>query len=483
MVDGQEMAPLEFTNVLYVPTLSTNLFSVLYLTMHHHFTVSISLDTLHFIRAGQTVFQAKVSSSNAAYLIGNTIPVEEFASLSSTATLPFDLTLLHRRLCHHHLAGIRKLLSGNLVTGLRLDSKAEPDPVCEACKAGKMHADPFPASSTRASRPLQLVHSDVHGPVKVSTHQGYRYWVSFIDDFSHFKAVYLLKHKSEAFAAFKQFKAWAENLTGQRMGSLHDDKGGEYMSKEFDMFCIDHGIQRQHTVRNRPQQNGVAERANRTIEEGIISMLHESGMPPSFWGEAMASFIHVSNRVTITSLQQATPYEAFYGSKPDLSHLCVWGCTAYVLIQKDKRPLGSLGAHMEKCIFIGYPQSYKGWKFYNPLTRQVLISERADFDERFFMHQRHSAPHLPPHCLETLLELPSPPVHLPSMLDNGCTRPLRAISELLMPRTCVALLEAEIRGYTEPEEWQSLPSMHVCACLDTDTCGTVRNARESCTEL
>jgi len=346
-----------------------------------------------------------------------------------------------------------------------------------------MHADPFPASSTRASRPLQLVHSDVHGPVKVSTHQGYRYWVSFIDDFSHFKAVYLLKHKSEAFAAFKQFKAWAENLTGQRMGSLHDDKGGEYMSKEFDMFCIDHGIQRQHTVRNRPQQNGVAERANRTIEEGIISMLHESGMPPSFWGEAMASFIHVSNRVTITSLQQATPYEAFYGSKPDLSHLCVWGCTAYVLIQKDKRPLGSLGAHMEKCIFIGYPQSYKGWKFYNPLTRQVLISERADFDERFFMHQRHSAPHLPPHCLETLLELPSPPVHLPSMLDNGCTRPLRAISELLMPRTCVALLEAEIRGYTEPEEWQSLPSMHVCACLDTDTCGTVRNARESCTEL
>src|SRR5258708_4276106 len=194
VVNGQEMAPLEFTNVLYVPTLSTNLFSVLYLTMHRYFSVSIALDTLHFIRDSQTVFQAKVSSSNAAYLVGNTIPVEEFASLSSTATLPMDLTLLHRHLCHHHLAGIRKLLSGNLVTGLRLDSKAEPDPVCEACKAGKMHADPFPLSSTQTSRPLQLVHSDVHGPVKVSTHQGYRYWVSFIDDFSHFKAVYCGKN-------------------------------------------------------------------------------------------------------------------------------------------------------------------------------------------------------------------------------------------------------------------------------------------------
>ena len=153
-VNGCKMAPLEFTNVLYVPSLSTNLFSVLYLTMHRHFTVSIELGTLHFIRGGHTVFQVKISSSNAAYLVGDTIPVEEFALLSFTATLPSDLTLLHRRLCHHHLAGIRKLLSGNLMTGLKLDSKAEPNPVCEACKAGKMHADPFPPSSTRASRPL-----------------------------------------------------------------------------------------------------------------------------------------------------------------------------------------------------------------------------------------------------------------------------------------------------------------------------------------
>jgi len=141
---------------------------------------------------------------------------------------------------------------------------------------------PFPTLSTRASHPLQLVHSDVHGPVKVETHQGYRYWVSFIDDFSCFKAVCLLKRKSETFGTFKQFKAWAENLTGERMGSLRDDKGGVYMSREFEAFCIDHGIQRQHTVRNSPQQNGIAERANRTIEEGVISMLYESGMPPSF---------------------------------------------------------------------------------------------------------------------------------------------------------------------------------------------------------
>jgi hypothetical protein len=236
VVHGQELPSLEFTNVLYVPMLSSNLFSVLYLTMHRCFSISIVRDTLHFIRDSKILFQASVTPSNSALLVGETIPVQQLASLSSSSPLPLDLALWHRRLCHHHLAGVKKLISGNLVTGFRLDSQADPDPVCEACKAGKMHANPFPTSQSRASRPLQLVHSDVHGPVKVRTHQGYRYWVTFIDDFSRFKAVYLLKHKSETFAAFKQYKAWAENVTGARLGSLRDDKGGEYMSREFDAF-------------------------------------------------------------------------------------------------------------------------------------------------------------------------------------------------------------------------------------------------------
>ena len=83
---------------------------------------------------------------------------------------------------------------------------------------------------------------------------------------------HLLKRKSETFATFKQFKAWAENDTGAKLGTLRDDKGGEYMSREFEAFCIEHGIQRQHTVRNHPQQNGVAERSNRTMDEGVCCL-------------------------------------------------------------------------------------------------------------------------------------------------------------------------------------------------------------------
>ena len=198
--------------------------------MHCSFTTLIERDTLHFIRDNKIQFQAQVTASNSAFLLGETIPVQQFASLSSTSPHTLDVALWHCRLCHHHLAGVKKLLSGNLVMGFQLDSQANPDLVCEACKAGKMHANPFPISQSRASRPLQLIHSNMHGPVKVSTSQGYRFWITFIDDHSRFKAVYLLKRKSEAFAAFKQFKAWAENATGQRFGMLRDDKGGEYMS-------------------------------------------------------------------------------------------------------------------------------------------------------------------------------------------------------------------------------------------------------------
>ena len=324
VVHGQEMAKLEFTNVLYVPSLSSNLFSVLYLTMHRSFTILIERDTLHFIRDNKILFQAHVSPSNSAFLLGNTIPVQQIASLSTSSPLPLDLSLWHRRLCHQHLAGVKKLLSGNLVTGFRLDSQADPDPVCEACKAGKMHANPFPTSHSRASKPLQLIHSDVHGPVKV---------------------------------------------TGHRLGCLGDDKGGEYMSREFEAFCIDHGIQRRHSAWNRPQQNA--------------------------------------------------PHELFLGNKPDVSMLRVWGCTAYVLVQKDKRPLGSLGSHMEKCIFIGYPDGYKAWKFYCPESKKVIISEQADFDECFFINQRYSTPHIPPPHPESLLEPSTPSINLSDVFDDA----------------------------------------------------------------
>jgi hypothetical protein len=404
-IDGQAVQIVEISDVLYVPDLRNNLFSILHLSLHKRFTVTIEGDTMDFRRDDITFFEAKVNGSTTTYLQGTTIPIPETANLSSATTLPMDLELWHCRLCHPSYPVLKRMIRDNLVTGLKITSPSKPDPICEPCLAGKMTADPFTSSSHHSAKLLELIHSDVHGPIKVASHSGFKYWVTFIDDSGRFRAVYLMK-KSETFSCFKKFKAWAETQTGCHIKALREDKGGEYMSREMDDFCAEHGIQRQHSVRARPQQNGVAERSNRSMEQGIISMLHQAGLSLSFWGEALAAFIHVWNRTPTSAVPGKTPWESFYGTKPDLSMLRVWGCVAYVHIQKDKREWGSLGSHMEKCIFIGYPPDYKGWKFYNPVTKKSVISERAQFDERYFLGIKESVPTI---VSTSLLE--HPPTH------------------------------------------------------------------------
>jgi len=378
-IHGRIGRDVEFSRVLHVPALRNNLLAVLYLTRFKGFDVHISSYSMKFDRNDTTLFTATINSENIGYLDGSTIENSENVQLVST--LPLDLTLWHRRLGHLNHDSIKKMLKHNLVTGLTLNSSAKPDPICEPCLAGKMHANPFLSSNNRATELLELIHSDLHY-VGTSSHSGYNYWVTFIDDHGRFKAAVPLKRKSDAFDAFKKYKAWAENQTGKKIKRFRCDKGGEYMSNEFIDFLDFCGIEKQYTVRNRPQQNGVAERANRTLAERITAMLDESGLSKRYWVECLAALIHVLNRCPTSSLpEDITPFEIWYKQKPDIDHLRVWGCVAYVHVQKDKR--SSLGSHMEKCIFIGYPEGFKGWKFYNPQTKKVIISERADFDERY----------------------------------------------------------------------------------------------------
>jgi len=377
-INGIQSRDIEFSKVLHVPALQNNLLAVLYLTKHKGVEVTISSSSMCFRnKNNDTLFTATINKNGIGYLDGVTVDNCEHVYL--TSTLPLDLSLWHKRLGHHNYDDIKAMVKKNLVVGLKLDSEVKPDPICEPCLAGKMHANPFPSSNTRATELLELIHSDTHD-VGVMSSSGYKYWVSFIDDFSRFKVLIPMKHKSDTLSAFKQFKAYAENLTGKRIKGFRDDKGGEYRLNEFNKLLESNGITRQHTCRNRPQQNGVAERANRLFSERIVSLLNESGLPEKFWVECLASLVHVTNLCPTSALVGKTPHEIWYGKKPDVSHLRVWGCLAYVHVQRDKRD--KLGSHMEKCIFIGYPEGYKGWKFYNPETNSCVISERADFDER-----------------------------------------------------------------------------------------------------
>jgi hypothetical protein len=381
MKNGQPLRQLVITSVLHVPLLANNLLSVLALTRKKDFEVHIKKSTMTFTLNSQLIFQALVGDDNCALLDGSTVIQASALKVSSSSLSP---ELWHRRFCHIGQDRWKQLVSGKLVRDLLVHNSPPSTPfpqLCEPCLAGKQHRSPFPhAASNRRTQPLELVHSDLHGPVSVQTPQGFRYWISFVDDYSRYRNVYLLHKKSDAFLAFKEFKAFAEKQTGFPLKALRDDKGGEYMSKEMDDFLKAHGIAREHTTTATPQQNGVAERSNRIFDEGITSLLNEAHLPGSFWGDALGAFIHVLNRSPSSAVKGVTPYEAWFKHKPSVSHLRVFGCQAYAHVQKNKRK--SFESKTQRCIFIGYPPDFKGWKLYDPSTQKTLISRDVIFDEQ-----------------------------------------------------------------------------------------------------
>ena len=182
----------------------------IYLTRNKSYNVMIDSSKMWFKRANELMFTASITDTNAAHMDGTVQAMTEFAGAVSTC--PLDESLWHRRFAHLNVRDVHKLVQGDLVTGVTVKSKASMDPICEPCLAGKQHRVAVPKVALhRATELLALVHSDVHGPLPVRSRMGYRYWITFIDDYSRYWLILPLKDKSGAFAAFKQFKAFAEN--------------------------------------------------------------------------------------------------------------------------------------------------------------------------------------------------------------------------------------------------------------------------------
>jgi hypothetical protein len=381
VVKGSNMRPVVFHDVLHVPAIRSNLLSLFHLTSKKAYTISIVDQTVSFHHSGCLCFTASITDRNIGYLDGH---ARSFGTHEAkrASTLPLDLNLWHRRCSHLNYDDVKRMQRNDLVKGMTMESSTPPDPICEPCIAGKQHRHNIPQTATRRTKPLALVHTDLKGPMPVATPEGYRYWMTFICDSKRYWAVAFLKQKSEAFTAFKQYKAYAEKVLGVRIIMTRDDKGGEYMGREFEKFCADEGISRQHTEPNEPHQNGVAERANRDIANGATTLLVEARLPPSFWRLAVMAYVHTRNRTPTSALNGEIPYMEWKHKKPDVSYFRVFGCLAYVLIRKEKRK--ALQPHTKKCIFVGYPGGTKAWLFWDPASRQFITSSHAVFDERCF---------------------------------------------------------------------------------------------------
>ena len=159
--------------------------------------------------------------------------------------------LWHRRLTHVHYRA------------LPIAFQRKHDGVRKGCVKGKNTKKTFPSSKSKAKGILEIIHSDVCGPMSSNSLSGYAYYVSFIDDFSRKTWIYFMKNKDEVFSKFKEFKALIKNHTEKKIKTIRSDNGGEFTSNEFKELCKEAGIKRELSTPYNPQQNGVAERKNR----------------------------------------------------------------------------------------------------------------------------------------------------------------------------------------------------------------------------
>ncbi|MCO5610007.1 hypothetical protein L7F22_064242 [Adiantum nelumboides] len=331
------------------------------------------------------------------------------ALLSTTAV---SSSIWHARfghLCYHQLQQAAK---DSLVEGL--PTVRSPTGVCEPCQLSKQHRVAFSKqASTRASAPLALVHTDLCGPMSTSSLSGLCYMLVLVDDFSRYTWVSFLKLKSEAFGSIRDWKAMVEKEKDLKVKSIRSDRGGEFLSENFARWCKSEGIRRQLTTPYTPSQNGIVERKNRTIMEMARAMLAHASLPRSYWAEACNTAVYIQNRSPTHALQDMTPFQAYYGRKPTVSHFRVFGCSDFVHIPKEKRQ--KLDFKSRKLLFLGYSAESDAYRLYDPDTRTTTVSRDVVFDESFITSAEGAAaqpiPILPP---PSLPDSPASPVITPS---------------------------------------------------------------------
>ncbi|GJR36245.1 putative ribonuclease H-like domain-containing protein [Tanacetum coccineum] len=232
---------------------------------------------------------------------------------------------------HVNFKTMNKLVKGNLVRGLPI-KLFKINQTCVACQKGKQHRASCKSKTVSSiSQPLQMLHMDLFGPTFVKSLMKKMYCLVVTDDFSRFSWVFFLATKDETFEILKTFITGIENLIDLRVKVIRCDNETEFKNRVMNQFCEMKGIKREFSVARTPQQNGVAERKNRTLIEAARTMLADSKLPTTFWAEAVNTACYVQNRVLVIKPHNKTPYELFLGRKPALSFMRPFGCPVTIL--------------------------------------------------------------------------------------------------------------------------------------------------------
>ncbi|KAM2882470.1 hypothetical protein COP2_015447 [Malus domestica] len=364
------------STALYVPSFPFQLLSIGKIT---HTLNCLAIFSPHTVVFQDRVTQKKIGEGfflNGLYYLSKEFNrvKEPIANLSHVQ----KHQLWHQRLAHPFDPVMSKLFP-NYCTNTH---------ECEICQMSKATRLPFVPSKSRTSKPFEVVHSDIWGPSRVESFDGYKYFVTFIDDYSRVTWLYLLKSKSEVFTAFQDFHKLITNHFSSKIFTLRSDNGTEYTSYNLSNYLSSHGILHQTSCVGTPQQNGVAERKNRDLLEKTRSLMFQMQVPKRLWSQALLTAAYIINRLPTRVLNSKSHFEVMKGRTADLTHFRIFGCTCYVHVQANHRD--KLEPRAIKCVFMGYSSSQKGYKCYNPHTGKLVVSRDVRFDEHVPFFNNHS---------------------------------------------------------------------------------------------
>ncbi|KAE8694951.1 hypothetical protein F3Y22_tig00110761pilonHSYRG00036 [Hibiscus syriacus] len=308
---------VQLQDVYHVTGMKKNLLSVAQLTSSGHYVLFGPQD----VKVYRDVKISETPTMEGRHLESFYVMSAESAYVDRTRKNETS-DLWHMRLGHVSYSKLSVMVKKSMLKGLpQLDVRTYT--VCARRHYGKAHQLPYDESKFKAKEPLELVHSDVFGPVKQQSISGMRYMVTFIDDFSRYVWVFFMKEKYDIFSKFKEFRDSAEGEVGKNIYCLRTDNRGEYRSNEFSQYLRECRIH-QYTCANTPQQNGVAERKNRHLAKICRSMLYAKNVPGRFWAEAMRTATFVINRLPQPRLGFVLPFKKLWNIKPTVSYFQVF---------------------------------------------------------------------------------------------------------------------------------------------------------------
>ena len=405
MFHGQ-LRVIKLADTLLVPELTVKLLSVKRLVLAGA-SVKFSTNGAYIIRSSTVIAHGEPDSLNDESLyIVRTVPPD----YANVASVPPKGELWHKRFGHLGYDNMAKLVTKDMVTGIDVPASSFTEAksnVCDSCILGKQHRHPFPTSTSESANLLDLVHMDLQGPIYVTSVGGMRYIATFLDDKSKFSIVTPLPSKDEVAPAVIKVLTYLENQAGRTIKAVRTDRGTEYVNETCGSWFASKGIHHEKTAPYSPQQNGAAERLNRTLMEKVNTMLIESSLPLNTWAEAVNTANYLRNRSPVSG-QDKTPFELFFNIKPDVSHLRVFGCVAYAHVPKQLRR--KLQPTALRGIFVGYQPDSKAYRILLDGTKKVVISRDVTFNESAF---QHDAPPDNDGYRCPLIDEPSPPPTAP----------------------------------------------------------------------